>query len=137
LRQPGEPLAQQGVDLFGSEPVADRLQPGQVGRVGDGGEPVVQGGVSDSGLGRLPLGPLVAVEAQLGVVGEVGAELEEERAEVGIDGVDVELVDHPGGAHDPRIGLAGRVAAALGAKHRGLLLRPPDEQHPLLPIETG
>jgi hypothetical protein len=79
----------------------------------------------------------VAVEAQLGVVGEVGAELEEERAEVGIDGVDVELVDHPGGAHDPRIGLAGRVPAALGAKHRGLLLRPPDEQHPLLPIETG
>ena len=39
VRQPGEPLAQQGVDLFGSEPVADRLQPGQVGRVGDGGEP--------------------------------------------------------------------------------------------------
>ena len=27
-------------------------------------------------------GPLVAVEAQLGVVGEVGAELEEERAEI-------------------------------------------------------
>jgi hypothetical protein len=79
----------------------------------------------------------VAVEAQLGVVGEVGAELQEERAEVTVHDVEVEVVDHPSGLHDPRIGLAGRVAAALGAKQHGLLLRPADEQHPLLAGEPG
>ena len=45
-------------------------------------------------LGQLPLDVLVAVDAQLGVVGEVGAELEEERAEVLVEAVEVELVDH-------------------------------------------
>src|SRR5580765_7628388 len=49
----------------------------------------------------------------------------------------VELVDHPGGAHDPRIGVALGVTATLGAEQRGLLLRPPDEQHPLVAGEPG
>ena len=39
----------------------------------------------DAGLGRLPLSPMVAVEAQLGVIGEIGAELDKERAELLID----------------------------------------------------
>jgi len=38
---------------------------------------------------------------------------------------------------DPRIGHTGRVAAALGVKHPGLLLRAADEQHPLLGVKPG
>jgi hypothetical protein len=60
VRQPGQPFAQQRVDLPWSELVADRLQGG---RVGGGGEPVVQGLEPDPGSGGLPLGPVVAVDA--------------------------------------------------------------------------
>jgi len=58
--QDRQPLVEQRLDLRRSEPVADSLQRG---RVVAGGEPVVQRGVSDPGLGGLPFGPLVAVEA--------------------------------------------------------------------------
>lgn len=134
MRQPGQPLAQQRVDLFGSQPVADPLQRL---RVVHGGEPVVQRLELDARPGGLPLGPLVAVQAQSGVVREVRAELEEERAEIGVDAIEVPLVDHRGGLHDPRIGGTVSVAALLGAEHPGLLLRPPDEQHPLRIGEPG
>src|SRR5215472_14778259 len=76
------------------QPVADRLYSR---RVAGGGEPVVQGGEADPGLGRLPPGVLVAVDAQPGRVGEIGAELDEERAEVVIDAVEVVVVDDAGG----------------------------------------
>jgi hypothetical protein len=79
----------------------------------------------------------VAVEAQAGVVGEVRAELEEERTEVGVHGVDVEVVDHAGGLHDPRVGPALGVASFLGTEQRGLLLGPADEQHALGAGEPG
>lgn len=82
MGQNPQPLAQQRVDLGGPETVADRLQPVHIV---DGGEPVVQRGEPDPGLGGLAFGPLVAVDAQLGGVGEVGAELDEERAEILID----------------------------------------------------
>jgi hypothetical protein len=95
VRQDGQPLAQQRLDLVFSEPVADRLQRG---RVIDCGEPVIQRGEPDPGLGRLPLSSMVAVDAQLGVVGEIGAELDEERAEVVIDALEGEVVDQPGRA---------------------------------------
>ena len=74
-----EPLARQPLDGFRSEAVADLLEPVHVL---DRGEPVVQRLEADPGLGGLAFGSLVAVDAQLGGVGEVGAELEEERAEV-------------------------------------------------------
>ena len=81
VRQDRQPLAQQGVDLFRAEPVADRLQaltrPDR-----ERGDPVVERGERDPGLRGLPLGLLVAVEAELGVVRKIGAELQEERAEV-------------------------------------------------------
>jgi hypothetical protein len=128
VRQASQPLTQQGVDLGRSQAVADRLHRGHVG---DGGEGVVQRGVGDASLGGLPLGPLVSVHAELGVVGKVGAELQEERPELGVHRVDVEVVHHTGGLDDPRVGLAFRVTALLGAKQRCLLLRPPDEQHSL------
>ena len=117
--------------MGGAEGVADLLQPGQVV---DRGERVVHRGEPDAGLAGLVLGPVVTVQAELGVVGKVGAELEEERAEVGVNAVEVEVVDHSGGPHDPWIGLTGGgVAALLGAEHSGLLLCPADEHHPLGP----
>jgi hypothetical protein len=134
VRQEGEPLAQQGVDLRRAQGVAQALH--GCGVV-DGGEGVVQRGEADPSLGRLPFGPLVAVDAQLGVEGEVAAELEEKRAEVLIHAVEVEVVDHPGGACDPRVGAAVFPAPLLDAEERGLLLGPPDEQHPLGALEAG
>ena len=103
MRQPGQPFAQQRVDLVGAELVADPLQGGGVV---NGGEAVVQCLEPQAGPGGLPLGPLVAVDAQLGVVGEVGAELEEERPEVPVHAVHVEVVDHRRCSHDPRVGAA-------------------------------
>lgn len=111
--------------------MADGLDPGGVGRVIEPGEPIVQGGEPDPGPGGLTLGPFVSVDTEFGVVGKVGAELDEERAEVGVDGVDVEVVDQPRGLDDPRIGPAVGVAAFLGPEQVGLLLSAADEQHPL------
>jgi hypothetical protein len=89
VRQPGQPSAQQRVDVLRTERVADPLQRR---RVVDGSEPVVQRFEPDPGLRGLPLRPVIAVEAQLGGVREVAGELQEERAEVGVDAVEVPLV---------------------------------------------
>jgi hypothetical protein len=73
------------------------------------------------------------VQAQLGVVGEIRADLEEEGAEVPIHAVDVVVVHHGGGADQPGIGLTRvRVAPLLGAHHGRLLLCLADEEHALL-----
>jgi hypothetical protein len=71
------------------------------------------------------------VDQQLGAIGEVGGKLDEERPEVLIHAVHAELVHHRGRPHDPRVGPAVGGAALLGPEHGVLLLRPPDEQHPL------
>ena len=134
MRQKRQPFTQQRIDLLFSEPVADGLQRR---RVIDCGEPVIQRLEGDAGLGGLAFGPLVAVEAQLGVVREIGAELEEERPEIVVEAIEVELVDQPGGLHDPRVGVTVGVAAFLGAEQARLLLRPTDEQHPLGAGEPG
>lgn len=84
--QDRQPLAQQGIDLLRTQAVTDRLQRG---RVIDRGERVVHRLVGDAGLGCLPLSPVVAVQAQPGVVGKVRAELQEERSEVLIDAGEV------------------------------------------------
>ena len=55
MRQDRQPLAQQRVDLVGTELIADRLQRG---RVFDGSERIVQPGEVDPGLRGLPLGPV-------------------------------------------------------------------------------
>ena len=52
VRQARQPFTQQPIDLLRSESVADGLYRG---RVIAGGEPVVQRGVSDPRLRRLPL----------------------------------------------------------------------------------
>ncbi len=135
MRQAGQPLAQQPVDASRVQPVTGALQ---TLRVLTGGEAVVERLETDPGLGYLPLGPLVAVQAQLRRVGEVRAEFDEERPEVGVDGIDVEVVDHRRGPHDPRVGGTGdRVAALLSAEHRGFLLSPAQEQHALVTLEAG
>jgi hypothetical protein len=84
VRQPGQPLAGQRLDLLAVQAVADRLDRGGVV---DRGEGVIQRGEPDPGLGGLALGVLVAVAAQPGRIGEVAAELQEERAEVIVEPV--------------------------------------------------
>ena len=59
----------------------------------------------------------MAVDAELGVVGKVGAELQEERPEVLIDAIEIVVVDHRSGFHDPWIGSARDPAAATLRAH--------------------
>jgi len=133
MGQPRQPFAQQAVDLLVVQAVADALQ-----RLGVGARQhaVVQRLERDAAFGKLTLGVLVAVDAQLGVVGEVRAELQEERAEVAVHAVEVVVVDHGRAVHHPRVGPTGGGAApTLGARDGGLLLRPPDVQHSFVTLE--
>jgi hypothetical protein len=75
---------------------------------------------------------------QLGGVGKIGTELEEKRAEVGIDAIEVEVVDHCGGGHDPRVGRPrGGVVSSFGVEDSSFLLGPADEQHSLRALGSG
>jgi hypothetical protein len=85
VRQPGQPLAGEPVDLLVSQVVAYLLHRG---RVSGGAERVVQGGECDAGLGALPLGVLVPVEVDLPGEREVAAELYVERAEISAELLD-------------------------------------------------
>lgn len=75
------------------------------------------------------------IQAAFRRVGKVGAELDEERAEVLVENVEVVVVGHRGRADTPRVRLPGRVAPFLRAEDARLLLRFPDEQHALLTLE--
>jgi hypothetical protein len=67
---------------------------------------------------------LVTVQTELGVVGKVRAELQEEGAEVLIHAVGVKVIDHSGGANQPRIRRSRLlIAPPLGAEDRRFLLR--------------
>jgi hypothetical protein len=105
-RQPVQPPLGEGLDHRGAEPVADVLQGG---RVIARGEPVGQLAVADPGLNALALGPLVAVDPDLGRVGEVGADLDECRAGALISQVEVV-------AGDPPVGLGEGVLRRRGAR---------------------
>src|SRR5262245_56301413 len=121
MRQSTQPLAQQPVDSLRAQAVAQLLQ--QFG-LRAGLDAVVQRLERHPALGQLALQVLVAVDAQLGVVGKVGAELQEERSKLLVHAVEIVVVDHRGGFDDPRIGRSGpRAAAALRAHHPRLLLR--------------
>jgi hypothetical protein len=98
--------------VLGAEAVADRLQ--AIG-LRTGGEPVGQRDIVDARPVGLALGPLAPVEPDLGRIGEVGADLDEARPEVGV--ADVEVIDADTAllakelkAH--RLGLGGAVAGA-------------------------
>ena len=67
--------------------------------------------------------------------GKYETELQEERPEVVVDRVAVEVVHHRRRRDQPRVGAAGgRVVAALGAQHTRLLLRLADVEHALVPV---
>ena len=135
MRQPGQPLAGEPVDRLVGQPVADPLHRGRViGRP----ERVVQGGEADARLEALPLGVLVPVEVDLPGVREVAAELDVERAEIGVEPVEIPVVDHRLLLAQPRIPLAGhRVRALPGPPDPGLLLGHPGEQDLLPAIVAG
>ena len=124
------PLGGQVPDDRLIEGIADRLHRGGVI---DGGEPVVQRREPDPGPGRHGLGVLVAVAAQLGVIGEIAAVLQEERPRAGVAAVEIPLGDHPALPHDPRVGVPLRVPPPGRGQHAHLLLRPADEHHALGP----
>ena len=126
LRQPGQPLAGEPVDLLVGQLVADLLD--RLG-VADRAERVIQRGERDPGLQALPLGVLVPVEIDLAGVREITAELEVERAEIGVEAIEVPVVDHRLLLVQPRVRLAGRrVPAPCGPPHPGLLLGHADKQ---------
>jgi hypothetical protein len=76
----------------------------------------------------------MAVDAVLGVVGEVGAELQEERSKVLVHAIKIVMVDHGRGFHNPRIGRSrARAAATLGPHDPRLFLGLANVQHALVP----
>jgi hypothetical protein len=135
VREAGQPLAGEPVDLLVGQPVADLLHGG---RVADGAERVVQGGEADPGPGALPHGIFMPVEVDLPGIGEVAAEFHVERAEIGVEPVEIPVIDHRLLLAQPRIPLAGhRVPALPGPPHPGLLLGHPGEQDLLSAIMAG
>ena len=99
---------------------------------------VVQGLEDNPLLRQLPLDIFVPVNAQPGRIGEVRAELEEERAKVPVDAIEVVVIDHGRRTHEPRVGASAlRVASLDGPPDRGLLLSLADEDHALLAVELG
>ena len=128
-QQPG-PLGGQVPDDLLIEAVADRLDRGGVI---DGGEPVVQRREPDPGPRRHALRVLVPVAAQLRVIREIAAVLDEERPRAGVAAVEVPVRDHPVLPDDPRIALPLRVPPPGRGPDAHLLLRPADEHHALGP----
>ena len=133
VRQSMEPLAQQRVDARGVQPVTERLRPRGAGT---GQQAVIQSLKGDAFLEQLAFEILMAVQAQLGVVRKVRAELEEEGAKVPIDGIDIVLIDQRGGAGQPGVGPPRLgVPAFLGAADCRFLLCFAEKEHPLLVLE--
>ena len=100
MRQAAEPLAEDRVDLRGIERVGDTLHACR--RVA-GPDAVVERLVGDAALRELTFEPLVPIQTDLHGIGEVGAELDEQRAEVAVEEVDVVVIDHRRRADDPRV----------------------------------
>ncbi len=121
--QLGQPSAEEALDVGRAQPVADRLQRGRIRATQ---EPIVQGDTRDPAPLELPLGPLVAVETDLDRIGGVAAHLDEGRAPLVIDDVDVVVV------HAHRLAAEGEVHPApllrlARRPARGALLRDPHQ----------
>jgi hypothetical protein len=72
----------------------------------------------------------VSIQAELGVVGKIGTELQEKWPEVLIDAVEVVMVHRDRGLYDPGISaLRLRIATFLGAIDRAFFLGLADEYH--------
>src|SRR3954454_10768014 len=127
MRQQAKPLAQQGVDFSRTESVADRLKPL---RVVTAEYAVVERLITNPFVLQLPFGVFVTVDAELGVVWKVRAEFQEERSELAVHAVEIEVVHHRRGPYQPWISRARLLtAAALGSEHGRLLLGFADEHH--------
>src|SRR4051812_25609552 len=134
MRQALEPLAQQTINPIRGKSFTEPLH--QLG-IGAGLDAVVERLELDATLGKLALEVLVAVDAELRVVGEIGAEFQEERPEVLVHTIEVVMVDHRRGFNDPWIGPAGAATAApFRAHYPRLLLRLADVEHTLAPVEA-
>ncbi len=84
-------------------------------------------------LGQLTLDVLMPVDTQLAGIRKVRAELEEERAKVPVDTVEVVIIDHGRGSNDPRMRQSClRIAPLFSAEDVGFLLRLPDEEDAFL-----
>src|ERR1019366_2403923 len=127
-RRPPRPAVKDRLDATGPEPVADLLQPV---RIITGGEPIRQLSESGPGPGRLPLGPLMAVDPHLHRVGEVRADLDEPRPPLLVPEVEV-VARHPAlGDREPELRRPGRVGVTLARLPDMLVfLRPADRHHP-------
>ena len=91
MRQSLEPLAQQAIDPLCRKSVTEPLH--QLG-IGAGFDAVVERLELHLALGKLAFEVFVAVDTELGVVGEIGAKLQEERPEVLVHAIEVVMVDH-------------------------------------------
>jgi hypothetical protein len=80
------PAVEEALHIGRTEAVADALEDSWVLA---GSEAVGEFGEGQALVARLPLGPLVAVGPDFGRVGEVGADLDEAGAEVGVGDVEV------------------------------------------------
>jgi len=86
--------------------------------------------ISDFRAFQLAFGVFVPVQAELGVVGEVGTELQEKRAEVLVHTIEVIVIDQGSGFDDPGIaGVLLRVVTLFGAIDGALLLRFANEDY--------
>src|SRR5215475_4520198 len=131
--QSAQPLAQQPLDLLRREPIGQPLKQSGVCTRFDA---VVEGLERNPPLGKLAFQVLMAVDAQLGVVGKVRAELQKERPEVFVDAIEIVVVDHPSRLHNPGIGRTRALTAATFGPHdAGLFLRLADIQHALALLE--
>src|SRR5262245_54548364 len=80
----------------------------------------------------------MAIEGELGCVGEIRAELQEERPEVAIDTIEVVMIDHRCCPDNPGVRSTGlRALPPLAPKDSGLLLRLADEEHALVGPEIS
>src|SRR5438445_13060299 len=103
-----------------------------------GQDPVVQRLKGNWLAFQLALHVLVAVDAQLRVEREVRAELQEERAEVTIDGVEIVLIHHRRRAEEPSVrGSRLRVPPALRPEDRCFLLSLTHEEQALRLAKAG
>ncbi len=120
LRQPRQPLAHQRFNFLGRQAVGQRLHTSWVRARA---QAIVQRLVGNAGAAQLALEVLMPVETELGGVREVRTELEEERAEVLVDAVEIVVVDHGGGAKQLRVAVSAmRPVPFGGAKSCRFLL---------------
>jgi hypothetical protein len=130
-REPGHPPLEPHLHRAGAEPAADLLQGG---RVVAAGEPVGQRGEADPGRGRLPLSPLMPIDPDLDRIGEVGADLDEPRAHLLVEDVDVKHRHPPLLPGEGELRAPARIGVTLARRpHQLELLGTADGHHPRPP----